>query len=174
MDRTAVRDKRGDFRVVPLDKLKETIQSTSSTRRKAQLLLTEIGYLRCNLFAEYYERIKRFEGKNELNRAAELMQEYSEIAIPFVSTKKQRVSSWRIKGLLLRKNQHEEPDRIRDWKDRYKAWSFKTGSIDFPTNNLVRIEEFTRLQNAFLTLYTYSFSVDNFPPLRNRRSDRLI
>jgi hypothetical protein len=34
-----------------------------------------------------------------------------------------------------------------------------------------QMEEFDEIKMAFLELYTYSFSTDNFPNLRNRRSD---
>ncbi len=168
IDQHAIRDKKGDFAITPQDELTRMLQSKINAKWKVQKLNTEIGYLRCNLFSEYNERIKLAKEKNELDKAVAFMKQYAEIAIPFVSTEKQplikRIGRW-----LLRKSPPKDTDRIRNWKDGYEAW-IKNREANHPQmNNQEITEEYNKLKTAFFELYTYSFSRENFPPLRNRR-----
>ena len=167
----AVRDKKGDFRLIPPDELTKVLQNETNAKNRIQLINTEIGYLRCNIFSEYYERMKLAEKKNKLDESVTLMNQYAEIAIPFVSPRKKPLIK-RIQKRLLRKKITEEPDHVKNWKDRYGAWLQKKNINHLQADDQKRMEEFTQLRTAFFQLYTYSFSLDNFPPLRNRRSDR--
>ena len=136
------------------------------------MLLTQIGYLRINLFSEYYERIQYAQKNNELDKAVKLMNECAEIiAIPFVSTKKQAAWVKRVKTLLSIGKVTEPIEHVKKWKDGYEAWFKQEAQIHSQTDDKKRMEEFDQLKMAFITLYTFSFSVDNFPALRNRRSD---
>ena len=141
-------------------------------KKKTQLVLTQIGYLRINLFSEYYERIQYAERNNELDKAVKLMNECAEIiAVPFVSTKKQSAWLKRVKELLPVGNAPEPMEHVEKWKTGYEAWFKHDKKIPKITDDKKRIEEFNQLKMAFITVYTFSFSVDNFPALRNRRSD---
>ena len=141
-------------------------------KKKEQLLLTQIGYLRINLFSEYYERIQSSQKSNELDKAVKLMNECAEIiAIPFVPAKKQSTWVKRAAALFSKGKATEPMEHVENWKAGYEAWFEKDEQSPNKTNDKKRKEEFNQLKMAFITVYTFSFSVDNFPALRNRRSD---
>lgn len=172
IDQDAVRDKKLDFTVISQNELNKILNSKLKLKKKTQLLLTHIGYLRINLFSEYYERIQYAQRNNELDKAVKLMNECAEIiAIPFVSTKKQSAWIKRLKDLLPIENALESIEHVKKWKTGYEAWFKQDVQIPQQTDDKKRMEEFNQLKMAFITLYTFSFSVDNFPALRNRRSD---
>ena len=154
------------------DELNQILESKIKLKKKKQLLLTRIGYLRINIFGEDYEQINRAQERKELDKAVELMNKCAEtVALPFLSTKKQPGLSERLKKLISTKKQPEPAELIRKWKTSYETW-FKQNESNRPqADDKKRMEEFNQLKMAFFTLYTYSFSVENFPPLRNRRSD---
>lgn len=141
-------------------------------KKKTQLLLTQIGYLRINLFSEYYERIQCAQRNNELDKAIKLMDECIEIiAIPFVPTKKQSAWVKRVAALFSIGNVTEPIEHVEKWEAGYEAWFKQDEQNPNHTDDKKRMEEFNQLKMDFITVYTFSFSVDNFPALRNRRSD---
>lgn len=148
--------------------LNQTLKSDMTLREKKQLLLTQIGYLRINIFTEYFERVNLLREKNQLDQAAELMNKHAEIASIFISKKKQPASIKRLKELFSIRS-IEPIEYLQQWQTVYEAWFNQGGSQQFDEKQ--RIEKFDELKMAFLELYTFSFSVENFPPLRNRRSD---
>ena len=169
LNEDAVRDRKYDSPMINENWLNQVLKSDLSLKEKKQLLLTQIGYLRINIFTEYLERVNRLREKKQLNEAAELMDEHAEIASIFIPTKKQPVLIKRIKQLFSMRN-IEPVEYLQKWRTAYKAWygqRFSQQLID----EKKQMEEFDKLKMAFLELYTFSFSVDNFPPLRNRRSD---
>ena len=149
--------------------LNQTLKSDITLKEKKHLLLTQIGYLRMNIFTEYLERVNLLREKNQLDPAVELMNKHAEIASIFISTKKQSVLIKRLKELLLIRR-IEPIEYLQKWQTAYEAW-YKQASSQQLIDEKKRMEEFDKLKMAFLELYTFSFSVDNFPPLRNRRSD---
>jgi hypothetical protein len=157
--------------VIPQNELTQILKSKIKPKKKKQLLLTQIGYLRINLFGEYYEQIQHAQKNNELDKAVKLMNTYAEIAIPFISTRKQPALIKRLKELLSKRKFPEPRELIQKWKTGYEAWFKQNGSIHPQMDDKKRMEEFDQLKNAFFTLYTFSFSFNNFPPLRDRRSD---
>jgi hypothetical protein len=157
---------------MPQNELNQILKSEIKPKKKRELLLTQIGYLRINLFAEYYEQIKQAQGSNELDKAVKLMNRFAEtVASPFFTTKKQPALIKRLKKLLSIKTPPEPAELIQKWKTVYEAWFKQKDSIYPQMDDKKRMEEFDQLKIAFFTLYTFSFSVDNFPPLRDRRSD---
>ena len=172
IDQNAIRDKKLDFAVISQTELNQIKKSKNRLKKKTQMLLTQIGYLRINLFAEYYERIQSAQRNNDLDKAVELMNECVEIiAIPFISTKKQSAFIKRLKVLLSIRQFPEPVEHVQKWKAGYKAWFKKDGTARLQTGDEKRMENFNQMKMAFITLYTFSFSIDNFPALRNRRSD---
>jgi hypothetical protein len=133
------------------------------------VILTQIGYLRINIFTEYFERVNQLREKNELNAAVELMNQHAEIASIFISKKKQPALIKRLKGLVSIKN-IDTIEYLQKWRTVYEKWR-KQQSIQRTIDEKKRLKEFDQLKMSFLELYTFSFSVDNFPPLRYRRSD---
>lgn len=154
------------------DELSQILKRKNKPGEKKQLLLTQIGYLRINLFAEYYEQIQQAQRNNELDNAVKLMNRYAEtIAIPFILIKKQLALVKRLKEVFKIKSSSEPTEHIQEWKTGYEAWFNQNASIHPQMDNKKRLEEFDKLKKNFIMLYTISFSVENFPPLRYRRSD---
>jgi hypothetical protein len=150
--------------------LKQALKSNIKLKEKKQLLLTQIGHLRINIFTEYYEQVNILREKNQLDKAVELMNSYAEIASIFISTKKQPASIKRLKELLSLRST-EPIEYLQKWRTAYDSW-FEQKPNQQSINEKKRMEKFDQLKMAFLELYTFSFAADNFPPLRNRRSDR--
>lgn len=154
--------KEFDYPMMPKEELVPILKSKINSRKKKQMLLTQIGYARINLFTEYYERIQQARTNNELDKGAKLMNEYAEtIVIPFISIKKQSAILKRIKELFLRIKYRDPMEQIQEWKTAYHTWLEHNKSI----------EEFDQLKKSLIALYTISFSVEDFPPLRNTPSE---
>lgn len=169
LNEDAVRDRKYDSPMMNENWLNQALKSDIKLKEKKHLLLTQIGYLRINIFTEYLERVNLLREKNQLNEAVELMNKHAEIARIFIPTKKQSAFTKRLKELLSMRN-IDPIEYLQKWQNAYEAW-FKQESSQKPLDEKKRLEEFDKLKMSFLELYTFSFSVDNFPPLRNRRSD---
>ena len=149
--------------------LNQALKSDINLNKKKQLLLTQMGYLRMNIFNEYFERVNILREKKQLNKAVELMNEHAEIARIFIPTRKQPVLIKRLKKLLSIRST-EPMEYLQKWQTSYEEWQ-KRMSIQQTIDEKAQMEEFDQIKMAFLELYTFSFSTDNFPNLRNRRSD---
>jgi hypothetical protein len=172
IDVASIRDKKLDFKTMGKDELEQFLKSGIKHKKKVEVLLNQIGYLRINLFSEYYEQIKVAEKEKELDKAARLMNQCAEaIAIPFYSTKKQSEFIKRLKKWLSMQSRPESLELINNWKTEYEGW-FKPREAGHSISDSEKREEFDKLKRTFFTLYTFSFSVDNFPQLRERRTDR--
>ena len=152
--------------------LNQVLERDITTKEKKQLLLTQIGYLRINIFTEYFERVNQLREKNQLNEAVELMDRHAGIASFFIKTKKQPAIIKRLKDLLSIRS-IEPIEYLQKWRIAYEGWNQQKSSQP-PLDEKKRMAEFDQLKMAFLELYTFSFSVDNFPPLRYRRSDHQL
>jgi len=164
----AVRDRKYDYPMINENWLNQVLKSDIKLKEKKQLLLTQIGYLRINIFTEYFERVNLLREKNQLDPAVELMNKHAEVASIFISTKKQPAIIKRLKELLSIRST-EPIEYLEQWRDAYGAWYKQKSSQQLDEKK--QKEDFDQLKMAFLKLYTFSFSVDNFPPLRDRRSD---
>jgi hypothetical protein len=172
IDVASVRDKKLDLETMGKNELEQFLKSKIKPKKKVEFLLNQIGYLRINLFSEYYEQIKVAEKEKELDKAARLMDRCAEvIAIPFYSAKKQSEFVKRLKKWLSMRSRPESMELINNWKAEYESW-FKPKEAGHSISDSERLEEFDKLKKTFFTLYTFSFSVDNFPQLRERRTDR--
>ena len=169
LNKGAVRNREWDLPMVNENWLNQTLKSDIKLKEKKKLLLTQIGYLRINIFTEYLERVNLLREKNQLNEAVELMNRHAETASIFISAKKQPTVVKRLKELLSLRS-IEPIEYLEKWRTAYEAW-FKQEPGQKLVGEEKRMEEFDQLKMAFIELYTFSFSVDNFPPLRNRRSD---
>ena len=148
--------------------LNKTLKSDLSIGEKKQLLLTQIGYLRINIFTEYFERVNLLREKKQLDPAVELMNEHAEIARIFIPAKKQSALTKRFKELFSIKS-IDPIEYLEQWRTAYEEWHENTSNQQLDERN--QLEKFDKLKMAFLELYTFSFSIDNFPPLQHRRSD---
>lgn len=172
INKNATRDRKCDFPIMSQKELDELLKSETSNSNKKKLLLTQIGNLRINSFAEYYEQVYRAQSRNELDKAVKLMGIYAEtIAIPFVSTVKESKLTKRLKEWLSAKKIVDHLELIKEWRTGYESWFKRNENAQSHAGEKNLKEEFDQLKISFFKLYTYSFSVDNYPPLRNRRTD---
>jgi hypothetical protein len=147
---------------MPKEELKQILKSKTKTQKKRKLLLTQIGYLRINLFSEYYERLQRAEKNKEFDKAVKLMNKYIEtIALPFIPTKEQSALTKRLEAWFADDETPDPAKYLREWKTRYEKWLKHTEVMP----NQKTEKEFTQLKTTFFTLYTLSFSAHNFPPV---------
>lgn len=172
LNKDAVMDRKYEFAMMPKDELSLILKGKDNAKAKRHVILTQIGYLRINLFAEFYERIQQAQKNGDLDKAVQLMRTYAEtFAVPFISTRKESAFLKRLRGAFSAKRRLEPGEYINEWKTGYEAWFKQNGSAPPRMDDKVRMEEYDRLKKTFIMLYTISFSVDDFPPLRNRRSD---
>lgn len=169
LNEDAVRERKYDYPILNEAWLNKTLKDKIPLKEKKRLLLTQIGYLRINIFTEYFERVNLLREKNKLDEAVDLMNQHAAIARIFIPTKRQSPLVKRLKELLSVRNT-EPIEYLQQWQNLYQAWLKETPHEQFDKKK--RTEIFDKLKKAFLELYTFSFSVANFPPLANRRSDQ--
>ncbi len=144
----------------------EFLQRKVSFSEKRRLLLIQIGRLRINLFSEYYEQIKYAQSQNDLNKALELMDAYAEIAIPFIPIKKPYGVTRKLREWYYEKKIVYPEEFIKQWRTQYELWLQQSCKDEKQCK-----ERFEELRVIFYSLYTYSFSEANYPPLTRRRTD---
>ena len=160
LDKNAVRNKKLDFEVLSREELDRKL-STGTKYDKRYLLLTQIGYLRINLFQEYYERIQIAEERKDFDKAVDLMKEYlQKIAMPFIQQRLNPSIFSRITNLFSTSTLPDTTQTLKEWETAYESWDkhVETGKVEEKKN-----EAFQRIKHIFFTLYTLSFSIDNFP-----------
>jgi hypothetical protein len=170
LNQDAVRETKFDLPMVSEKWLNQILKGNLKLNEKKRLLLTQMGYLRMNIFMEYYERVKLARSNNDLDKAVDLMNEHAEIARVFIITPKPSVWERRLKKLLSIKS-IEPIEYLQKWQNLYEGWRKKNEPNQPQLDDKKQLEEFDKLRMAFLELYTFSFSVENFPPLRYKRSD---
>jgi YesN/AraC family two-component response regulator len=155
-----VRNKKLDFEVLSQDQLDRKL-STGTKYEKKYLLLTQIGYIRINLFQEYYERIQITEESKDFDKAVDLMKEYlQKIAMPFIQERLNPSIFSRITNLFSTSTLPDAAQTLKEWENTYESWNKQkeTGRMEEKKNC-----GFQRIKHIFFTLYTLSFSVGNFP-----------
>jgi hypothetical protein len=158
-DKDCIRDKKFDFDVISGEKLESYLKNELSLKEKKRLLLSQVGYLRINLFYEYYARIQVVEKDTEFAEALKLMDEYIKtIAMPFLVPRMQQ--SWLYRHIG---NLPETTVNVDRWQRGYKKWfEMDSRSVD---GEKEETKEFSALKEIFVTLYSLSFTYDNFPPV---------
>ncbi len=163
LDQEAVRNKKLDFEIFPTDALDRKLQELTK-HEKRKLMLTQIGYLRINLFQEYYERIQAAQERKDLNKAIQLMQRYIQtIALPFIQERLHPSFLTRISNLFSVGTLPDATQTLREWQTRYRKWDEQRETESVADQ--IAPEEFERMKKTFITLYTLSFSPSNFPPV---------
>jgi hypothetical protein len=126
--------------------------------------LTQIGYLRINLFQECYEQIQAAQESQDFEKAVQLMNEYIQtIAMPFIKQRLHPSLLTRISNLFQTSTLPDTAQTLNEWQTRLETWN--TQQKIQKTTNQKKTEEFDQLKKTFITLYTLSFSLRNFPPL---------
>jgi|WetSurMetagenome_2_1015567.scaffolds.fasta_scaffold17129_3 hypothetical protein len=101
------------------------------------------------------------------------MNVYAEtIALPWIPQGTKPSLRQRLANSLSGKTAPELDQFVQQWKTSYAEWVAQSGKSDLQPNEKGRVEQFNKLKEAFITVYTYSFSPENFPPLTNQRTDR--
>lgn len=168
-NKSALRDIKFDLDTMTTEQLNLELQKSSRDREKRELLLTEIGHLRINLFQEYYERIQLFQQNKELNKAVKFMNEYIEkIALPFVQERLNQSLINRITHWLSADSTPDAGKVLQEWNTKYETWFREQQSNQ--KDEQKRTEQFNDLKKIFFTLYTISFSFENFPPVATEPS----
>lgn len=161
-DKDSKRDKKRDYKLLPQSELKYVLKSGIPDGEKKNLLLSQIGLLRINLFMEHYERIRTFEENNQLDEAIKIMNDYAvNVAIPFIPAKKSPSLINRFMDLIAKERLLEPFEYVQKWRTEYQSW---VKSRKIPMNQSLRQEKFSQLKIVFNMLYTVSFSDNNFPP----------
>lgn len=160
-DKDAKRNKKNDYRLMSKSELEHILTSGLPVQDKKKILLSQIGLLRINLFAEFSARIQVLEQDSRLDEAVELMNEYTlNVAIPFILKKTPSMTS-RFKTLIGLNRQPEPLKYVQEWKSKYQSWD-KCRKV--PTDPRLRQELFKQLLSIYRMLYALSFSKENFPP----------
>jgi hypothetical protein len=138
--------------------------STGTQYEKRQLMLTQIGYLRINLFQEHYERIQASMESQEPDKAVLLMNQYIQtIALPFIQQRLNPSVLTRIANHFSGSTLPDAAETLREWQTSYDDWSKQpeTKAVD----NVRTTQRVEQMKKTFITLYTLSFSPSNFPPV---------
>jgi UTP:GlnB (protein PII) uridylyltransferase len=162
LNQTAVRNRKLDFKILTQNELNQKLLKGTKYENK-QLVLTQIGYLRINLFQEYYERIQAAQANQDLDKAVQLMNQYTQIAIPFIQERIHPSILTRIANIFSTSTLPNAAQTLREWQTHHETWK-KQKKIK-TENNRKATEEFDHIKNLFITLYTLSFSPRNFPPV---------
>jgi hypothetical protein len=163
LDPDAIRNKNLDFEVFPMDEMDRKLQGLTK-HEKRQLFLTQIGYLRINLFQEYYERIQVAQERQELDTAVQLMNQYLlSVAMPYIQQRLHPGILTRIAKIFSTSTLPDASETLREWQTRYEAW--KRNQKTQPPDNPKTTGDFDQTKKIFITLYTLSFSPSNFPPV---------
>lgn len=160
LDKDVVREKKFDFGVMDDAQLEQYLESNSRPREKIRLLLSQIGYLRINIFYECYARLQAAEKNSDFDKALPLMNEYiEEIALPFLLPRMKQSWLSRLSGKLS-----ETTVFLQKWRLGYKSWSEKEPTLNEMAEK-ERVNEFNDLKQTFITLFSLSFTYENFPPV---------
>jgi len=163
LDKNAKRDKNLDYKLRSKSELTALLNSNIPLKDKKTLLLSEIGYVRINLFMEYNARISLLEQNNQMDDAVELMNEYvTNVAIPFIPNKASPDMVNRIKDAFHMNRQLEPHEWISDWKRKYTSWI--EGQRISQMNEGFQLSDYEQLKITYRMLYAVSFSSENFPP----------
>lgn len=163
LNTNAVRNRKFDFPVIAPQELTPKLQSIKKTSSKIHLLLNQIGYLRINIFQEYYERIQAAIEKKDYNQALQLMNIYIEtIAMPFLQHRLHPSTIDKLIQWFSSEKTLDTANNLQEWKKGYESW-LKQESCDQVHCDQKELNEFNQLKKLFFTLYTLSFSFENFP-----------
>jgi hypothetical protein len=163
LNQEAIRNREFDFEILTQDELKQKLLKGTRYKNR-QFVLTQIGYLRINLFQEYYERIQAAQANQDLDKGVQLMNQYiSTIAMPFIQERLHPSILTRIANVFSTSTLRDAAQTLKQWHTHHEAWNRQRKAKT--DNNRKAIEEFDQIKTLFITLYTLSFSPSNFPPV---------
>jgi len=91
------------------------------------------------------------------------MSEYlGTIAMPYIEQRLKPHVFAKISRLFQSSTLPDTAQTLREWQTLYEAWN-KNQKTQTPNN--LTTEAFNQLKRTFITLYTLSFSPENFPPV---------
>lgn len=159
----AIRDTKYDLTIFSSPELRALLESKLKKNEKKRILLTQIGYLRINIFNECYKRAQLAEETQKFDEAIKTMNRYvEEVAIQFLQERLHPSVSNRIKKLFFSPKLADAADTLQEWKLSLSKWT----NINFDDANQEQtIQLYKKIKELFITLDMLSFSLDNFPPL---------
>jgi vacuolar-type H+-ATPase subunit D/Vma8 len=165
LNENAIRDRKFDLSVMTHDELKRTLESKIGKRTKIRVLLTQIGFLRINIFNECYKRIQLAETNQKFDEAIKIMNDYVDtVAMQFIQERLHPSLTNRIINSLSKSKIPDATKTLDEWKRLIATWSEdKFTPIDKDKDKKDR--EYPKMKELFITLDMLSFSFDNFPPL---------
>jgi hypothetical protein len=163
LNENALRDRKLDTCEMSHDELDKILESKIGRREKIRILLTQIGFLRIDIFNECYKRIQLAETKKEFDEAVKIMNGYIEpVAMRFLQ---ERLHPSLIDRIINSFSNSKLPDAaktLEEWRSSLSTWSEDKSK---PLDQEKKIEKYTKIKEIFITLDMLSFSFDNFPPL---------
>jgi hypothetical protein len=163
LNEETVRDMKFDLSVMTHDELKKILESKIGKRAKIRILLTQIGFLRINIFNECYKKIQLAETNEELEEAVKIMNDYIEtVAMQFIHERLHQSLTDQIINLFSRPKIPDVAKTLEEWKSFLSTW-LEDKSTNF--DQAKKIKEYNKIKEIFITLDMLSFSFDNFPPL---------
>jgi hypothetical protein len=163
LDENAVRDRKFDLSVMTHDELKKILESKIGKREKTRILLTQIGFLRINIFNECYKKIQVAETNKEFDEAVKIMNDYIEtVAMQFIQERLHPSLTDRIITSFSKPKIPDAAKTLEEWKNSLSSWLEDKSN---PLDQGEKIKEYTKLKEVFITIDMLSFSLHNFPPL---------
>jgi len=169
LSKNPVRDPRFDLAILSWNDLRRVLQDKNGNMAKRSLLLTQVGYLRINLFQEYFERIQVAQKDMKLDDAVKLMKDYVEtVAMQFLAWRLHPSALGRLQRYISKDSNPDAAKVLQDFNEGCEVW---VKQLKLPSNNNKQeLEDFNKLKKDFITLYTLSFSFENFPPVATEPS----
>jgi hypothetical protein len=163
LDKNAARDKKYDLSVMSHEELDKILEGNIGNWEKRRILLTQIGFLRIDIFHECYKRIQLAETRNELDEAVKIMIDYIElVAMRFIQERLHPSLIDRIGNFFSRPKLPDTSKTLEEWKNLLSTWSkHKIAANDQEYKTRV----YAKIKEIFITLDMLSFSLKNFPPL---------
>lgn len=85
LNKNSIRNKKFDYELMDDEEVKFVINSEIPSQQKRNLLLSQIGLARINIFSEVNARIRSFEKKEKFEDAINLMNDYiTNVASSFI------------------------------------------------------------------------------------------
>jgi len=166
LDQNAVRDKEKDYQLRTQSELDHLLRSEMPIEEKKNILISQIGLVRINLFMEHYERVNRFEKNKQFDEAIKVMNYYvKNVAIPFIGPTKKPSLIQRFINWITREKAIEPLEYIKNWGYQYRSWFEENETTTIPALRESRKKEkFDKLKHIFHMLYCFSFSKEDLPP----------
>jgi hypothetical protein len=156
LNQDAIRNRKFDFDVISPDEIdQKLLEGTQHAKR--QLLLTQIGYLRINLFQEYYERRQAAQENKDLDKAIQLMNQYLQTkAMPFIQQRLHPSILTRIRNRFSTSSLPDTSEDLEEWHTHTTKLGIRNKKPEHPATEK-QLKSSNRLRKSSLH-YSHSLS----------------